>query len=253
MRKLLVRLICCFVPSSEARHHIRHKYTEHKGCVKNTNPKIYRNNKIVVVCADGTRKCVKSFPGANITFDGDNNYIELHEPLDKLSLFAKLKSNTDIIIHSSKNDVKLCIDECLDSVRKNRLIVGPNFWSTGLVFVEVKDGVDVIIGKDCLFSWGIVLRTTDHHTIVQKGTHKIINDNKNIIIGDHVWIGSDVKVLKGAVLSDNSVVGTQSIVTGRFDEQNVVIAGIPARIIKRDIDWDVRDVYTYKREMQCAE
>ena len=51
-----------------------------------------------------------------------------------------------------------------------------------------------------------------------------------------------MKIGKNVSIADNSIVGWGSIVTRRFDEPNVVIAGIPARIVKRGIDWDRKSI-----------
>ena len=55
---------------------------------------------------------------------------------------------------------------------------------------------------------------------------------KPITIGNNVWIGANVIVLKGTVLGDNTVVGTGSVVKGEYPS-NCVIVGNPAKIIKR--------------------
>ena len=246
MKRIFVRLICCFIPSSDVRRNIRRKYIENDKRIKNAG----KNNKIVIVNADGTRKEVKSVSGVNVIFSGDNNYIELHKPIKKISLKAHLISNANIIIYPSQSDIKLNILQDGAPSTADRLIIGQNFWTTGVVTFEFCGGANIVIGKDCMFSFGILLRTSDHHTIVQKGTHKVINHNKDIVIGNRVWVGSDAMILKGAVLSDNSVVGTRSIVTGKFEEPNVIVAGIPAKVIKRDIDWDIRHVHTYEYEHQ---
>lgn len=65
---------------------------------------------------------------------------------------------------------------------------------------------------------------------------KRINPSKDITVGERVWIGSKVSVLKGVEIGDSSIVGSGSVVTGKY-ESNVVIAGNPAKIIKRQIDW----------------
>lgn len=96
------------------------------------------------------------------------------------------------------------------------------------------------IGNDCLFSWGIKLRTSDGHSVVDLKTSKAINLPEDIVIGDHVWIGEDVKFLKGSIIPNNCVVGSGSIVTKKFSDENVVIAGCPARIMRRGITWDRR-------------
>lgn len=67
---------------------------------------------------------------------------------------------------------------------------------------------------------------------------KCINHAESIEIGNHVWIGMDVSISKGAQIADNSVIGQKALVTKAFKEQNVMIAGVPARIIKTNISWD---------------
>ena len=64
-----------------------------------------------------------------------------------------------------------------------------------------------------------------------------MNKNQSVYIGNHVWVGADALIQKGARISDNSVVATRSIVTKQFDQGNVVIAGVPARIVRENIGW----------------
>lgn len=52
-----------------------------------------------------------------------------------------------------------------------------------------------------------------------------------IIIGKNVWIGNNVTILKNTVIGDNTIVATGAVVKGNFPE-NVIIGGVPARIIK---------------------
>ncbi|MCO1456928.1 hypothetical protein L0Z10_14020 [Burkholderia multivorans] len=51
-----------------------------------------------------------------------------------------------------------------------------------------------------------------------------------------MWIGSDVRVLKGVAIGAGSVIGTGSVVTRDVPER-VVAAGNPARIVRRDVSW----------------
>lgn len=60
---------------------------------------------------------------------------------------------------------------------------------------------------------------------------------KEVIIGNHIWIGSFAHILKGAVIKDNSVVAWRSCVLKAFNQENVLLGGYPAKIIKDNFDW----------------
>ena len=54
---------------------------------------------------------------------------------------------------------------------------------------------------------------------------------KDIIIGNDVWIGSDAIVLAGVKIGDGAVVAAGSVVTSDIPA-NAVAGGVPAKIIK---------------------
>ncbi|WP_262016696.1 acyltransferase [Serratia liquefaciens] len=92
----------------------------------------------------------------------------------------------------------------------------------------------ISIGKDCNISWGCQFLDDDFHHLNytnKKNKDKIIN------IGDHVWIGCNVSVLKGTNIASGCVVAANSVVSGDFLESNCLIAGSPARVVKRNISW----------------
>lgn len=53
----------------------------------------------------------------------------------------------------------------------------------------------------------------------------------NVIIGKNVWIGNNVTILKNSEIGDNSIIATGAVVAGKFPA-NVIIGGVPAKIIK---------------------
>lgn len=55
---------------------------------------------------------------------------------------------------------------------------------------------------------------------------------KPVHIGKNVWIGEHVCIMPGVNLGNNVIVGANAVVTHSF-EDNVVIAGCPARVIKK--------------------
>lgn len=100
----------------------------------------------------------------------------------------------------------------------------------------------IIIGDDCMFANDIDVRTGDSHSIMDTTTNKRINYAQDVMIGNHVWIASHVSILKGVTISPNSVVATRSVVTKNFNQENVLLVGIPAKILKENINWDRRRI-----------
>lgn len=121
-----------------------------------------------------------------------------------------------------------------------RLDIGENavakFGNSSSINVQttfiIMHGID--IGDNTTISWGCEFLDDDFHEISYVGQKK---KEKKIEIGDHVWIGSNVKIYKGCKIPNGSVVAAGSIVTQAFDEENTLIAGIPAKIIKTNISW----------------
>lgn len=120
--------------------------------------------------------------------------------------------------------------------RKNsHVMIGHNirvhgdFW--GKTVIHSKGEAIVRIGDDCLLSGNIVIRNNDGHDIIDKG--EVQNPPKDIDIRNHVWIGENARILKGAFIGDNCIVGNSSVVTGSLRPQsNVIIAGNPAKVIR---------------------
>lgn len=71
------------------------------------------------------------------------------------------------------------------------------------------------IGDNCMFSFDILIRNSDHHLIYDCENNKRINPTKSVFIGDHVWIGQLVNILKGTRIDSGSIVGASSVVAGK--------------------------------------
>jgi acetyltransferase-like isoleucine patch superfamily enzyme len=54
-----------------------------------------------------------------------------------------------------------------------------------------------------------------------------------IFIGRGCWIGRNAHILGGAFINNNSVVAANAVVTKKFDEENIILAGVPAKIVRR--------------------
>lgn len=105
-------------------------------------------------------------------------------------------------------------------------------------YLLVDEAASIDIGRDCMLSTDILIRTGDKHSILDMHSGQRLNPSRDVRIGDRVWIGRGVQVLKGTVLHPESVVGACSVVSRAFDEGNCVVAGVPARVVKQGIRWD---------------
>lgn len=107
--------------------------------------------------------------------------------------------------------------------------------STELAVIE---GKKIEIGEDCLFSSQISFRTGDSHSILDRSSGKRINPSEDITIGNHVWIGFDVKVLKGVRVGEHSIIGAGAVLTSGEYPSYSIIGGIGhGKVLKSGIDW----------------
>ena len=86
----------------------------------------------------------------------------------------------------------------------------------------------------------------ESETLMSFDNKEIINKPKTgISIGEHVWIGMKSTILKDVKIADNVVIGACSLVNKSIAENYVAVAGVPAKIIKRNVDWDRRNTDRY--------
>ena len=122
--------------------------------------------------------------------------------------------------------------------KSKRVVIGENCSLNDARF-ELHDSsyAEVTVGRDNLWSKGISVRPDDLHQMYDMHTGEILNYPKPIIVHDHVWVGEGVTFLKGAEVAKNSIVGSGSLVTGTFSQENVAIAGVPAKVVREDVNW----------------
>lgn len=126
---------------------------------------------------------------------------------------------------------------CRITVCKNaKLSFGKNFYANaGFIVSAAKD---IRFGDDCLLGWNCCVIDGDGHQIISTEDGSLLNSPKAVEIGNHVWLSSNSTILKGSRIGSASIVAANACVSGKFDEQNVLIGGLPAKVIKRNVNWD---------------
>jgi acetyltransferase-like isoleucine patch superfamily enzyme len=90
----------------------------------------------------------------------------------------------------------------------------------------------VRIGEQCVIADRAMFIDFDHGVVeVERPIRKQGIYMRDVEVGSNVWIGYGACILRGVRVGDNSIVGTNSVVT-RDVPANAVVAGIPARVIR---------------------
>lgn len=114
--------------------------------------------------------------------------------------------------------------------------IGDHFFSNQNF--QLFSSTQVTIGNDVLIGWDVQMRDSDGHKIFKVGDTQVLNSCAPVCIGNHVWVGANVRVLKGVNIPDDTIIAMGAMVTSSVDESNTIAAGIPAKIIKRNITWE---------------
>jgi len=99
------------------------------------------------------------------------------------------------------------------------------------------EGTTIKIGEDCMISKDVHFRSSDSHSIVDMDG-KRLNQGENIEVGNHCWFGLKSIILKGTEIADNSIIAAGTVCVKKFSERNVIIAGNPGHIVKKDVNWE---------------
>lgn len=116
---------------------------------------------------------------------------------------------------------------------KGRLTIGHSTYFTSDMHLEAEN--EIIIGSGCAISWGTTIIDSNHHKLIIEGKGAEIKGK--VVIGDHVWIGCNVTILKDTHIGNNCMVAAGSVVKGHFPD-NTLIAGNPAKVVKTSVDWE---------------
>ncbi|MCI6020058.1 MAG: acyltransferase, partial [[Bacteroides] pectinophilus] len=111
--------------------------------------------------------------------------------------------------------------------------------------------MNINIEKDCMFSSKIVCFGGDGHAIFDINTMSRSNlnpsalsdDKMRINVHEHVWVGYQAFIMAGSDIGSGTIIGARSLVNKHIPN-NVIAAGKPASVIKKDITWS-RDPFCH--------
>ena len=153
-----------------------------------------------------------------------NRFITKKDPfVGNIELYENAEINVDntFFIHSG----------CDVMVFKNaKLNLGSGYINR---YAKIRCYSSITIGHDVAISENVSIWDSDAHAI--KGKEHLMT--QPIVIGNHVWIGTNVTILKGVTIGNDAIIASGSVVTKDIPAK-CLAGGTPAKVIKENVEWN---------------
>lgn len=169
----------------------------------------------------------------SLCIKGDDNYVFFDTDSTYVGDISIQGSNNVIMIGK-----KAVIRGRILIKGNNQKVIFGKHTTTQSCYILCQECCNIEIGDWCMFSRDIEIRTTDAHSVVDLKTRERINKSASVKIGNHVWVGVGSLISKGSQIPNDSIVGAYSFVNKKFTDENVLIAGTPAKIIRHGLTWN---------------
>lgn len=138
---------------------------------------------------------------------------------------------SDSVLHFSANAI-FSKGICLWLEKGAKMNIGTNFFCNNNCTFRCTN--QITLHDNVLFGWNIMLNTTDGHIVEIDG--KTNKTSGFIEIGYHTWVASNTNISKNVNISRECVVAQCSLVNKSFHTSHCLIAGIPAKIVRKNLN-----------------
>lgn len=181
---------------------------------------------------------------SKIIISGKDNIVFIEDGCSLLNTTININGNGNLVyLSKSRHNIILG----LNMYNNSTCYIGKEVYFNGTLNVILSEEKNFFVGSDCLFSFGIWVRTADPHLIYDADSKVRINPSKSILVGEHCWIGQGAMLLKGSVVGSGSIVGGGAVLAKTVGN-NEVYAGNPAKKIKENVFWSGECVHTFTDE-----
>lgn len=155
--------------------------------------------------------------------------------------FNKLKgSKSETHVRMNKNAIWNCNNGCLLfyntvlEVKENaKLDTGFFSANSGSVIIAHKN---ISLGEDVMCGRNVIIYDSDFHSLLDKEGNSV-NVPKTVKIEDHVWLTTDIVVLKGVTIKKDSLVTAQTVVNKDMPEHSIIAGGSSGKVIRDEVSW----------------
>ena len=131
---------------------------------------------------------------------------------------------------------KLRIYGPIDIIAPNNIKIDDNVAINHRAYLNGSGGIE--ISKDVVISAHVKIISTGLDTTgweERKDGSIVSHIDKSIFIGEKCWIGAGATILAGVNITGKGIIiAANSLVNKDFSENNVIIGGTPAKIIKKN-------------------
>ncbi len=153
---------------------------------------------------------IKIFHWKNFRF----SVIELFSPLTQIEISTKGSLLIGKIVRM-RSGSKL-------RVRKNGIMsIGNNTSLNHGCIITCYE--EISIGEDVQFGPNVIIYDHDHDFRAKGGLKSLEYKTTPVKIGNNVWIGANVVILRGSKIGDNCVVGAGSILTEEYPNNSIIV------------------------------
>lgn len=177
---------------------------------------------------------VKIQSGFKLNIEGSGHRIIIEEGAVLRNLNINIIGNNNSLFIGKKSNIRGSLDIRQDG---SKISIGAKTTTAGVYFFAM-EGKSIQIGSDCMFSSAIFIRTSDEHPIVDISSNERINPAKDVVIGEHVWVGEGVTINKGSYIPGGCIIGTKSIVTKKLSRESSLYTGSPVKLIREGVRWE---------------
>lgn len=116
---------------------------------------------------------------------------------------------------------------------KSHVVFGNGFSANRNFTLFYND--EAYFGQDCMLGWNIEIIDGNGHTVLEENVPNI--PKCTIRLGNHVWVGANVKIGRSVNIGDNCIVAYGSTLVGGNFPAGTMIGGYPAKAIKSGVNW----------------
>lgn len=172
-------------------------------------------------------------PNITVNFQGTGNTLRLLPGCKAKSVYVYFPNDNGYVEIGSGGSLTATLVCAYNSIIR----IADDVTTTNKVTIIAGEQTSITIGRDTMIARDVFIRSDDAHAIYDVESGKRVNKARDIIVGEHVWLGNEAVVLGGSEIGNGSVAGWRSVIKGVIPN-NCIVAGVPAVVRRRNIAWE---------------